>query len=232
MLELAAVVMTIGAMLYRLGGFSLYTIGYIGLAFAVVIMTVLRSRQGIIMGLLAGCVLSLGALAVWRIDTPLPESIFGNRAFDARVVSVDRRLEKTNIIVVDTQYDQKLQLTTRGSTSVLPGDTITVRGVVERPEDFTTDTGRVFQYRAYLESKGIVGLAAYPIIGPVTARSFSVTRIPTIIRYRVADIFSRYVTFPFDGVLAGMIVGYQGGLPSEVQDLFRNTGVLHVLVLS
>lgn len=232
MLELAVIVMTIGAMLYRVGEFSLYTIGYVGLVLAVVCMIVLRSRQGIIVGLLAGCVLCLGALAVWRADEPLSGKIFGNRAFDARVVSVDRRLERTNIAVVDTEYEQKLQLVVRDSNTLLPGDKVTVRGEVERPEDFTTDTGRVFEYRAYLESKGIVGLVQNPIIGPVTDTELSITRIPTRIRYAIADIFSAHVSFPFDGVLGGMIVGYQGGLPSSIQDLFRNTGVLHVLVLS
>jgi competence protein ComEC len=83
-----------------------------------------------------------------------------------------------------------------------------------------------------LQSKGIVAVARNAVIGPVMSSSVSLVRIPTILRYTFADIFSRYVSFPFDGVLAGMVVGYQGGLPQSIQDLFRNTGVLHVLVLS
>lgn len=232
MLELAALMITIGALLYRTGGLEIISIGYIGLAIGMMVILLLRSRQGVILGLLAACLVILGAVAVWRVDAPLPESIFGSRAFDARVLSVDRRLEKTNIVVVDTEYDKKLQLTIRDRSTLLPGDNVTVRGEVKRPEDFTTDTGRVFEYEAFLASKGIVGLVANPIVGPVTSRDFSLTRIPTIIRYSVANIFSRYISFPFDGVLAGMIVGYQGGLPTSIQDLFRDTGVLHVLVLS
>lgn len=232
MLELAALMITLGALLYRTGGLEIISIGYIGLAIGMMVMLLLRSRQGIILGLLAGCVVVLGAVAVWRVDAPLDETMFGNRAFDARVVSVDRRLQKTNIVVVDTEHDEKLQLSVKDRTALLPGDHVTVRGVVERPEDFVTDTGRIFEYQAFLESKGVVGLVSNPIIGPVTDTSFSLTRIPTIIRYKVADIFSRFISFPFDGVLAGMVVGYQGGLPQSIQDLFRNTGVLHVLVLS
>ena len=232
MLEIGAVVLTVGAMLYHIGSLSLYTIGYIGIGLVVVGAIVFRSRQGIVVGLMAGSVLVLGALSMWRVDAPLDPDLFGNRAFDARVVSVDRRLERTNVIVVDTEYDQKLQLVVRDRVLVLPGDHVTVRGQVERPQDFTTDTGRVFEYAQYLQSKGIVGLVQNPIIGPITDTEFSITRIPTRIRYAIADIFSKHVSFPFDGVLGGMIVGYQGGLPSSIQDLFRNTGVLHVLVLS
>jgi len=232
MFELAVVVVTVGAMMYRLGEYSIVSIGYSAIVLALFVMGVGRSRQGIVFGVLAGCLLVLGALAVWRIDTPFENTIFGDRAFDAKVLTYDRRLEKTNIIVQDIEHDQKIQLTTKETVFVLPGDILTVRGAVEAPEDFVTQTGRVFEYRTYLESKGIVGLVQNPTLGPVTAQDFSLSRIPTRIRYAVADIFSEYVAFPFDGVLAGMLVGYQGGLPSYIQDLFRNTGVLHVLVLS
>ena len=232
MLEIGAAVLTVGAMLYHVGSLSLCTIGYIGIGLIVLCLIIFRSRQGIIAGLIAGSILLLGALSMWRVDVPLNEKIFGNRAFDARVVSVDRRLERTNVIVVDTEYEHKLQLVVRDRVLVLPGDRVAVRGEVERPQGFTTDTGRVFEYAQYLQSKGIVGLVQNPIIGPVTDTEFAITRIPTRIRYAIADIFSKHVSFPFDGVLAGIVVGYQGGLPSSIQDLFRNTGVLHVLVLS
>lgn len=232
MLELAAIFVTAGAMLYRMGTSDLVVIGYGALVVAVAVMLLLRSRQGIIAGILAGCLIALGALTLWKSDVPVPDELFGMRAFDARVVSVDRRLTKTHIVVVVPEYDKKIQLITQERVSLLPGDNLTVRGEVRRPEDFVTETGRIFEYRAYLKSKEIVAIIRDPIIGPVTSRTFSPARIPTTIRYWVAALFSRYITFPFDGVVAGMLVGYQGGIPQSIQDLFRDTGVLHVLVLS
>ncbi len=232
MLELATIVLTIGAMLYRIADMSIVEIGCVAMFLVVVVSVFLRSKQGIICGALLGGMLIIGAIALWRVDVPVDTAIYGKRAFDVRVVSVDRRLDKTNVVVVDEQYDQKLQVSTTEKVDVLPGDHVTVRGNVEAPEDFVTDSGRIFGYEAYLGSKGIVGLVRNAIIGPVTEHDMALARFPTRVRYAFADIFARHVSFPFDGVLAGMIVGYQGGLPDYISDLFRNTGVLHVLVLS
>lgn len=230
MLEIVALMITVGAMVYHHA--SLATLIGIGVGLVVVCSILCRSARGFVCGLVLAGAVALGALAVWMSEIPTNPDLYGKRAFDARVVSVDRRLEKTNVVVVDSDYDAKIQLSTTVPTDVLPGDHVSVRADVERAEDFTTDTGRVFGYRAYLQSKGIVAVARNAVIGPVMSSSVSLVRIPTKLRYTFADIFSRYVSFPFDGVLAGMVVGYQGGLPQSIQDLFRNTGVLHVLVLS
>jgi ComEC/Rec2-related protein len=232
MLELATIVLTIGAMLYRTAGLAVGEVGYVAVLVTVVVSLIMRSRAGLLAGLILGSMMMVGAVALWRVDVPVDTAIYGKRAFDARVVSVDRRLDKTNVVVIDKQYDQKLQVSTTEKVEVLPGDHVTVRGSVEAPEDFVTDSGRIFGYEAYLASKGIVGLVRNAITGPVTEHDMVLARFPTRVRYAFADIFARYVSFPFDGVLAGMIVGYQGGLPDYISDLFRNTGVLHVLVLS
>ncbi len=66
----------------------------------------------------------------------------------------------------------------------------------------------------------------------VSLGGFSLNRFATTLRFHIANIFSRYVSFPTDGIVSGMLVGYQGSLPQWLSDLFRTTGVLHVLVLS
>ena len=232
MLELFAIVLTIGALLYYTLHVSMWFIGVCAVVLAGFVIVITRSRRGVVLALIAGGALMLGAVSVWRVDTPIDRKIYGNRAFDARVLSVDRRIDRTNIVIVDTQHNQKLQVRSPQQVQVLPGDFVSVRGVVAPIEDFVTDSGRVFAYEAYMGSKGIVGVVTKPIIGPVTDHEFALARVPTILRYRIADIFARYIQFPFDGVVAGMTVGYQGGLPDAISDLFRDTGVLHVLVLS
>ncbi len=230
MIEIGALVLSIGALLYRTMEFQLFDIGMIAAGIVIVSYIWTRSLKGMFAGLLLGGVLMLGALALWRVDTPVPKTVFGKRAFDARVVSVDRRLERTLIVVREEKH--KLQLSLSGSVPYLPGDHVTVRGSVVLPEDFATDTGRIFEYKAYLASKGIVAMIDNPTVVLVEEGKWSFARTATIIRYGVADIFARHVRFPFDGVISGMLVGYQGGLPASVQHLFRDTGVLHVLVLS
>ena len=232
MLEIATIVLTVGAMLYHVFGVSIGVTGVVSSLLVLIAAIVFRTRRGMMLGAVMGGVLLLGWVAMWQADRSIDQRIYGKRAFDARVVSVNRQLDKVSIVVVDEEYGERLQVSVRGSLAVLPGDHLGVRGEVEVPEDFETGTGRIFAYQAFMESKGIVGIASSAIVGPVMSHSFSLNRFPTIVRYAFADVFARYVSFPFDGVLAGMTVGYQGGLPDYISDLFRNTGVLHVLVLS
>ncbi|MBP6904581.1 MAG: ComEC/Rec2 family competence protein [Candidatus Pacebacteria bacterium] len=232
MVELVALMLTIGAVMYHSFYTGIETVVYVGILVALSCALFFRTVRGICFGLILGATLILGALALWRIDEPVVGEVYGNRAFDAKVVSVDRRLDRTLLVVRDVMFDERLQVSVTGVVELLPGDTVTVRGTVAPPQDFVTDSGRIFGYQAYLASKGIVGLVNNPTVVLVDEGAWSLSRIATIIRYRVADIFAQHISFPFDGVIAGMLVGYQGGLPQSVQDLFRDTGVLHVLVLS
>ncbi len=231
MIELVAIAITLGAVLYHSCGFGIAEIGIVGGALTVLTFMIIRSRRGVLLGLLLAGACMLGGIAVWNADAPVPTELYGKRAFEAKVISVNRQLEKTSIIVKDKEFGERIQVGTT-EKGLLPGDSITVRADVEPPEDFVTQTGRLFGYTDYLKSKGISGLAKNAIVVVVKDGGFSLARIATIIRFKIADIFADRIVFPFDGVLAGMIVGYQGGIPSSIQDLFKNTGVLHVLVLS
>lgn len=182
--------------------------------------------------MLMGTLVFLGALMLWRIASPLPAALFGTRSFEGKVVSVDRRLDRTLVVVKDKTSSQKIQLALSSDDPSLPGDVLAIEGTVEVPQDFLTDNGRLFGYHDYLQSKGVVGVMSSPTVTTIASRSFSLLRLTTTIRYSIAAAFTRYLSFPFDGIVAGMTVGYQGGIPQAVQDLFRNTGVLHVLVLS
>jgi competence protein ComEC len=123
-------------------------------------------------------------------------------------------------------------VTLRDKPSFLPGDTVSVRGTVELPEDFVTDTGRTFDYDQYLSSKGIDAVVNRAVVVKVESGDTSFSRVATTIRFWIAGILGSYIVFPVDGIVAGMLVGFQGGIPSSLSYIFRNTGTLHTLVLS
>lgn len=189
-----------------------------------------RTKKGAILSLLIGISILLGALAVWNALPP--EVQLGKREISGTVTDVDTRLEKSNVTIVDDD-GESIRLQLRGNTTLLPGDSVLVQGVLKAPEDFVTSSGRIFDYDRYLLARGVVGIMQDPKIEHIEAfDSFSLTRIATKVRFWVARTFSEYVDFPFDGALSGMVVGYQGGLMSDMQTLFKNTGTLHALVLS
>lgn len=232
MIELIALFLTGGALVYQSFHMSLVDSAILSCFIIVGVFLMIRTMRGLLFGLLLGMSFVCGALLLWQHDEVVPKEVFGDRAFDAQIVSVDRRLDKTVLVVNDTRYDTKLGVTLYSRQKLLPGDRVAITGRVMEPEDFVTETGRVFPYEEYLASKGIVGVVYRANTHVVSKGGFSLSRVTTILRFRIADIFAQYVSFPVDGVLSGMLVGYQGGLPQSIQDLFKHTGVLHVLVLS
>ncbi len=229
MIEAIALSITLGAIVfYKTQNFLLLSILSLAILFAGVFY--FKTKRGFLMAGIIVVSIFIGALCVWNAIPP--DVQFGKQTLRGTVTSVDTRLEKANInIQIGTGETIRLQI--RGNTALLPGDTITVKGELKKPEDFVTNTGRVFDYDGYLLARGVVGIMREPTISDVVPYTgFSITRIATRARLRIAGIFSEYVSFPFEGALSGMVVGYQGGLTKDMQDLFKNTGTLHALVLS
>jgi len=231
MIELMTLLLLSGALLYRLG-LSMFTISMISALTSAFFFIYFLSRKGFLLGAMIASALVAGAMNMHLHDVKVPPDFFISRTVTGTVQGVDRRLDKTVIVIKDAQYKKLLQVTAHSSIIVLPGDTINVRGSINHPEDFMTDTGRMFPYQKYLLSKNIAATVPLARIATISSGHFSLTRFATVARFRIADIFTRFISFPTDGLVAGMLVGYQGGIPSDIQDLFRTTGVLHVLVLS
>ncbi|MDB5188602.1 MAG: internalization-related competence protein ComEC/Rec2, competence protein ComEC protein [Candidatus Nomurabacteria bacterium] len=232
MIELITVVLLAGAVLYHSIGIPLVGMAIISALTSAFFFIYFLSRKGLVTGLLIGIVLFLGAVTFWYHSNTVTQTFFADRIITGTIKSVDRRLDKTLLVVRDRQFDQLIQVTIHSQNNFLPGDTVKVYGTLQSPQDFMTNTGRLFGYHDYLQSKGIVAIVPIASVTLVSSGNFSLTRFATTLRFHIADIFTRYISFPIDGLAAGMLVGYQGGVPAGIQDLFRTTGVLHVLVLS
>ncbi len=232
MLELLTAALITGAVAYHTLSLSLSIIALVACSIALWCAVAWRTARGLLLALSLGCALLLGAITMWSTERQVPEALFGNRAFEGAVSTVDRRLSHTTLTIEDTVYHERLQLFVYEETAALPGDIISVRGEIEKPESFLTDQGRLFDYPSYLAAKGIQGVGYRPAVLIIDEGRFSLERLATKIRFAIGAILARFVSFPVDGIIAGMTVGSQGALPDDVEELFRTTGVLHVLVLS
>lgn len=229
MIEAIALSITLGAIVFYKTQ-NLLILSILSLAILIAGIFYYKTKRGAIMSALIALSIVFGGLCVWNALPPDVE--LGKQKLHGTVTDVDTRLEKTNINI-QTDNGNTIRLQMRGGSDLLPGDTLSATGELKSPEDFVTNTGRVFDYDGYLLARGVVGIMRDPTISDVQVyEGFSITRSATRARLGIADTFSEYVSFPFDGALSGMVVGYQGGLTSYMQDLFKNTGTLHALVLS
>jgi predicted membrane metal-binding protein len=232
MIECLTLVLLAGAVAYHSIGIGLVGTGIISALTSAFFFIYFLSPKGLVWGLLCGITFFLGSVTMWLHTTTVPLLFYSDTTVQGTVKSVDRRIDKTLLVIQDQHFEQLVQVTIHSSDDILPGDKVSVFGSIQQPQDFMTSNGRLFGYQAYMQSKSIMGVMTNGTVDMVQPGAISLERIATILRFSIADTFTTYVKFPIDGLLAGIVVGYQGGVPETIQDLFRTTGVLHVLVLS
>ncbi|HRH24855.1 MAG TPA: ComEC/Rec2 family competence protein [Candidatus Paceibacterota bacterium] len=222
--------LVIGAILFRNFGFSIFEVSLCGALLGALFVLYFKSRKSLVLALAVFASVSLGAMRLWLV--PVQDIEFGSRAFTGTVRSVDERLDRELLTIRVDQESFDIQATLYKQTNLSVGDRVAVRGNIEKAEDFVTETGRTFDYDGYLESKGVEAVMRNPQIKLLEEGKFSFVKMATNIRKSLAETLAHFVRFPVDGVVAGMLVGFQGGIPKYLSDIFRDTGTLHTLVLS
>lgn len=113
------------------------------------------------------------------------------------------------------------------------GDRVRVEGKLERPQSFETDTGRVFDYPQYLAKDGIFYQVNFAKVSLLSAGGGNPLKSTL---FSIKDAFlarvSRVIPEPQAGLLGGLVVGAKQSLGKELLDMFRITGIIHIVVLS
>jgi competence protein ComEC len=113
------------------------------------------------------------------------------------------------------------------------GDRLELVGKVERPQNFRTDQGTIFDYQSYLAVRG-VGQTVYQPKLKIIARgegSFIKTWLFAIKNNFLKNL-RRALPEPSASLAGGLILGDKGGLGKKVETEFRQAGVSHIVVLS
>jgi competence protein ComEC len=200
--------------------------------------------------LLAGAlVLFSTALGVVRFDmaeVPLPgPDILAYLGQNVRIEGViydepDVRENVTRLIVVADSIEgveltepEKILVSTARATLYAYGDHVVVEGNLQQPENFETDTGRVFDYISFLKKDDIqlqVSFAVVEQVGvgggnPVVAFLFS-------LKHAFLHNVAAVIPDPEASLLGGVVVGAKESLGEDLMDQFRKTGIVHIVVLS
>jgi competence protein ComEC len=146
-----------------------------------------------------------------------------------------REPEKTasgkNIVV---QIGRELVLVkTDSETKVQYGDTVSIVGKLALPEPFITDLGREFDYLGYLRAKGISYTMSF---GKVTVTD-STTGNPLLrflftAKERFITALAEVLPEPEVGLGKGLLLGVNHALTTDLEDIFRRAGIIHIVVLS
>lgn len=188
----------------------------------------------------AGVVLLLVIGGAWRVS--IHESQFG---ISPLLAQVGERVELRGEVVREPDVreatthlyvqvgDDLLLVTTDRYAFVSYGDVVVVKGVVREPEAFTTDLGRTFNYPGYLRARGVEYQMNFATV-EVTASGEGNRLIQALLHFKnsfLLEINTR-LPEPVAGLGAGVLLGVKQALGEDLEQAFRETGIIHIVVLS
>ncbi len=113
------------------------------------------------------------------------------------------------------------------------GDLVRVSGVLKKPESFTTDLGRTFNYPGYLLRNGVefqISFATVTVEGAAGANPLLASLLR--IKQQFVHELEMYLPEPLSGLSTGLLLGVKQALGKDLEAAFRETGIIHIVVLS
>jgi competence protein ComEC len=159
-------------------------------------------------------------------------------SFDGVIAdSPDVRLNKVHLAVTPLSQDTHIEVVVptviMGGPDVSYGDYISVKGIIERPENFMTNSGKEFNYIQYLANQDI-----YYIVRDAHVEikeHHKGTRIKELL-FRFRDLFikniEKVILPPESDLASGLLLGARGGFDETMRNEFISTGTIHIIALS
>lgn len=165
--------------------------------------------------------------------------IFSERVIVSGVIAGEPKLKKAQEIVLEVRNinHRGIPEPFRALIFLRPypryelGDALSAEGKFEIPENYND-----FDYRAYLEKDGIYAVSYYPDVKKISDDGIysrlivkkQLVNLKNIFIEKIKSIFPE----PHAAYLAGILVGDRSGIPADIYDQFKRTGVAHVVALS
>jgi competence protein ComEC len=181
------------------------------------------------------CVLGLSRFYVASEQfghSELKESVGEEVSLSGLVTKEPEVRDKNTQIVVATDNDTLLVSVDR-FTEVSYGDTVSVTGTLKEPQPFATDFGREFDYPGYLKARGIEYYISYGDI-EVVEQGGGNPLVVFLLHQKQALIrgIESVLTEPQAGLGEGLLLGVKSALGEELEETFRVSGIIHIVVLS
>lgn len=115
----------------------------------------------------------------------------------------------------------------------LYGDSVLVSGTLELPENFETDTGREFDYVSYLAKDGIGYQMYRPDISLMARGQGNFIKSALLsVKKSFVETLESAIPAPHSSLAGGILLGAKHSLGKELTDAFRQSGLIHIVVLS
>ncbi|MFC1751537.1 ComEC/Rec2 family competence protein [Patescibacteria group bacterium] len=117
------------------------------------------------------------------------------------------------------------------------GDEIEAKGLLKKPEKFSEDpstsSGQAFDWPAYLAKDDIYFEMFYPETEWVSEGNGNIIKEKLFaLKNAFLSNISRVIPEPQSSLLGGLVFGAKRSMPPELLEDFRETGIIHIVVLS
>ena len=185
-------------------------------------------------------IIALIIIALVRFFFFIPESpdytrIVGKNVELMGMVSDDPdvRLKNKQLNIKIDNQDTNILVFIGREEEVNYGDKVKVKGVIEEPENFITNSGKEFNYKRYLANKDIYYLIKNGDLEILSSGNGS--KIKTWL-YKLRASFmqniNNVIPMPESDLANGLILGARGGFDEDTKQEFIDTGTIHIIALS
>lgn len=114
------------------------------------------------------------------------------------------------------------------------GDKVQIEGELKKPKNFAGGDGETFDYVSYLSKDEIFYQIFYPKEISLLGSGYGnpVKRYLFAFKRAFLEKVNRVIPDPESSLLGGLVVGAKQSLGEKLQEDFRKTGVIHIVVLS
>lgn len=183
------------------------------------------------------CAYGLGMLRLESVESyqsPLTEYMNTFIVFEGMVVrEPDVREKSVHLYVRDAITEELVLVRTNPFLSITYGDRVSVSGELVQPEAFMTDTGRTFDYPGYLKARGVQFVLESNRVSVLNGGNGNIF-IDHLLKIKRAfiDALERVIPEPAVSLGEGITLGVKRALGDELEGVFRDVGLTHIVVLS
>ncbi|TAK56919.1 ComEC family competence protein [Patescibacteria group bacterium] len=186
--------------------------------------------------------LFIGAFGLGIFRTVLSTQVSASSVLD---IHVGNPISITGVVDAEPDIrdkESRLILSAQGTrmlvtTGLYPrfayGDKVTLIGTLQKPKAFDTDTGRQFDYPAYLAKDGIYYTLERPKITFISSGNGGALQTKLFaFKKSFIEKIAETIPEPYAPLLSGLLLGGKQSLGKELLDDFRRVGIIHIVVLS
>lgn len=204
-------------------------VGVLCASFLLYLTMIYHNKRGVILL----CFILAFSLGIWRFHTADKSAPILYSGEYSGIVVDDPDIRENNQKLTLRTEETKILVTTGLEERFRYGDTIKISGEVEKPENFTTDTGKTFDYVNYLRKDGIAYLSYYPEVeildrgggNPLKHSLFALKNF-------FLDKINFAIPSPESHLLGGLILGERGAFDQDLRQALIDTGTIHIVALS